>query len=226
MPETQTPSTQKTLEARRRTERGSRACARIRARGDIPAVAYAKGKENVHLTVPLLEFAHHLAEGERVFHLAFDGGDHTVLVKEVQHGTYDHEIIHADFEIVSLTTTVHVPVEIHLVGTAKGTKVGGVVEQELYEMDVECLAGNIPQRIEVEITDLDVEDIIHVREVPTLPEVKYLNGPDTPVVLCHMPAGEEEEEAEEEAAEEAAAGEPEVIGERAEGQEASEGDQT
>ncbi|MFH0910992.1 MAG: 50S ribosomal protein L25 [Planctomycetota bacterium] len=203
------------LQAERREARRRRGCARIRAGGRIPAVAYAKAKQNLNLTVPLNELKHYLAQGLRMLTLDIDGTRQMALVKEVQHGTYDHEILHVDFEMVTAETLVHVSVPVVLIGTAPGAKVGGMVEQELYEMEVSCQAQDIPRTIAVDIGSLEVNGILHVSDVAAVEGVRFLNPSDTPMVICHLAAGEE---APEEAVEAVAEGtvEPEVIGKKPE----------
>ncbi|MBN1257551.1 MAG: 50S ribosomal protein L25 [Planctomycetes bacterium] len=212
------------LAVEKRTDTGKRACAKLRDQGKIPGILYSKGKENVNVAVSLKDFVTLLERGERMLTLDIEGQEETALIKDVQHGTYDFQILHADFESITENTIVHLNVEVELSGVAPGTKVGGVVEQELFQLRVECMSKDIPLRIEVDIMDLQIDGIIHVEDLPTIPGVKFMNPGNTPVVICHMPAGLEEPEAVEEGAagEEGAPAEPEVIGKKSKDEESEE----
>ena len=159
------------LKVQKRTGTGSRACAELRAQGRLPGVVYGKGEENVNVELAERDLARIIEYRDRMLVLDLDGSQQQVLLKDVQHGTYDHELLHADFECITADTIVNVEVEIALSGTAEGTKVGGVVEQELYVMHVSCRADDIPSSIELEIDNLNVGDILHVSDVPSLPKV-------------------------------------------------------
>ena len=101
---------------------------------------------------------------------------------------------------------------------------GGVVAQELFQMRLECKSKDLPTKVEVDISELTVDGIIHVDDVPTLPGVTFRNPGNTPVVICHMPSGatEDEVEGEEAEGEEASQQEPEVIGRKAKEEESEE----
>jgi large subunit ribosomal protein L25 len=134
-----------------------------------------------------------------------------VLVKEVQ---YDHlglELIHVDFARVSLDEKVEVTVPITLKGTPKGEEEGGVLQQMLNELEVECLVTDIPDAITVNVSEMKVDDALHISDLKLPPGVRALQDPE--VIVAAVKVIEEDEAA---PTPEAESAEPEVIGRKAE----------
>jgi len=121
----------------------------------------------------------------------------------VQKRPVDDKVLHVDFLQVSMERAVQVEVPIHLVGNPVGVANGGVVDQHLRVAMIESLPGQIPEFIEVDISNLDIGDSIHIHEI-SLPGVKLLDAPDVAVVGVTPPEAEEKVEAAVPAAEEAA----------------------
>ncbi len=202
-----------TLEVEKREQTGKYAAFQLRAQGFLPGVLYAKGMENINLKIPLQEFEHLLQEGERVLDLQIGSQQQKAIIKEVQHGTFAHEVMHADFRAISETDTLTVTIRIELAGEAAGVQEeGAVVEQSLFDVEIECLPRHLPEKVEMDVSDMHNGDVLYVKDLPQLEGVKTLTDAEEAVVNCHMPQVEEEPE-EPTAAEEAAA-EPEVIGEK------------
>ena len=199
------------LSAKPRNELGSRANKRIRDKGFIPGVLYGHKEAVVPVTLPKKELTTHLSKGAHLFDLALDGKTEKVLVKEVQ---YDHlglELIHVDFARVSLDEKVEVTVPITLKGTPTGEEEGGVLQQMLNELEVECLVTDIPDAITVNVSEMKVDDSLHISDLKLPPGVRALQDPEVIVAAVKV--------IEEEAAEptpEAESAEPEVIGRKAE----------
>lgn len=201
-----------TLKVEKRDGTGKYVAFNLRKKGYIPGVIYGKDmKENVNIQIPLKEFMHLLHEGNRILDVDVDGEGYHTIVKDVQHGTFDHEILHADFRRISESDTLNLEVEIELVGDSAGVAAGGVIEQAMFQVEIACSPANLPNKIKLNITNMQVDDVLYVSDLPKLDGVKYLTAEDVTVASCHMPAGEEELEAEA-AEEEAGATEPEVIG--------------
>ncbi|MEZ6067337.1 MAG: 50S ribosomal protein L25 [Planctomycetaceae bacterium] len=139
--------------------------------------------------------------------LKLDGNSETAAVSEVQWDTFRRYLIHADFMRVDANERVHVEVPVHLKGTAPGVVAGGILEQPLHTLSIECLAINIPKEILVKIGELEIGATIHVRELTDIPSgVTIQNDPDQVVLHIVEPRGDDE------AGAGAVAGEPEVIG--------------
>ncbi len=204
-----------TLEAVPRDERGGHAAGRLRRQGMVPAILYGRGEPNVVLAVQRKAIEKLLHEHHFVMNLECEGQAGPAQLKEVQYDALGEEVIHADFGRISLTETMRVSVPIVLHGEPEGVKEGGVLEQILHEVSVECLPTNVPESIRVEVANLQMGDGLRVRDLPVTEGVSILAEPDAVVVLVIAPP----EVVEEEEAEEAGVAEPEVIGKPEEGEE-------
>ena len=186
------------LSVKPRSELGSRANKRLRDAGNVPGVIYGHKEAVVPVTLAKKELTNHLNRGAHVFDLALDGKSEKVLVKEVQ---YDHlgiEVIHVDFARVSLDEKVEVTVPLELKGTPKGEADGGVLQQLITDLEVECLVTDIPAAIRHSVADMGLDSVLHVTQ-------KVVEGetPAAPVAEMAEPEviGRKPEEGEEAAAE-------------------------
>src|SRR5689334_24404175 len=140
-----------------RAELGSRANRRLRDSGMLPGVIYGHKEAVVPITLPRKETVNHLQHGAHVFDLAVDGKSEKVLVKEVQ---YDHlgiEVIHVDFARVSLDEKVEVTVPVELKGEPKGAAEGGVLQQIISSLEIECLVTDIPEVIRHNVSEMALD---------------------------------------------------------------------
>jgi len=206
------------ITAKPRAELGSRANKRLRDAGLIPGVIYGHKEAVVTITLPKKETVNHLKHGAHVFDLAVEGKSEKCLVKEVQ---YDHlgiEVLHVDFARVSLDEKVEVTVAVELKGEPKGEKDGGVLQQILNELEVECLVTDIPDKIVHNVSEMALDDVVHIKDLKLPSGVRALADPEQIVAQV-------KEIKEEEVAPVAAEGEaePEVIGKKPEEGEAAEG---
>ena len=205
------------VESRATTGKG--AVRKLRAAGRIPAVLYGQGKESVPLTIDprALEKVLRAGGANALLDLTVEGrpelGSPVALVKELQRHPIRGTIVHADLYQVDLTRTVEVEVPVHLVGKAKGLDFGGILEHSLREIALECLPRSIPASIEVDVSNMEVGDVIHVRDLALPPGVSLVSDPDLGVVHVALPAAEEE--APVAAAAEGAAAAPAAAGEAA-----------
>ena len=205
-----------------RDEKGSANVRRMRRAGLIPGVIYGDGGEAREVSLPQHEFKqmlqHHAGE-QMMVALELDGKDVSVLLKDVQHAPLSSDILHVDFQEVSLTKKLKVQIAIELIGEPEGVRTeGGVLDHTLYSVEVECLPGDILEKIEVDVSALKLGDVLTVKEIE-LDTAKYeilLDG-DTAVASVLVPrvAVEGEDEEGEEGAE-GVPGEPEVITEKKE----------
>ncbi len=188
-----------------RESRGKRNARRMRDAGKIPAVLYGHQQETVSLTVVAEEVEAALRHGSRVVDL---GGAVTeqAFIRELQWDTWGKEVLHLDLMRVSAHEKVEVRVAVELRGESPGVKEGGVIEHHVHELDVECEATSIPEKVQININHLELNQSITVGDL-ALPEgVRVLDDPTTVLVHCKVPTEVEEEE------EAAAEAEPEVIG--------------
>jgi large subunit ribosomal protein L25 len=181
-----------TLETKARKLDGSRGAQRVRKEGLVPAVLYGHKEDNVFFTISQEEIEKAIHKGAHVIDLKTDGKTQKALIREVQWDHLGMALLHVDFARVSDTDRVHVTVPIEIRGTAPGIAAGGVLDQPMHAIEVECLAIAIPNSIRVNVAALQLEQAIHVKEL-TLPEgVKSLAEPDAVVVQCVQKQLEEE----------------------------------
>ncbi|NLJ75987.1 MAG: 50S ribosomal protein L25/general stress protein Ctc [Peptococcaceae bacterium] len=209
------------LEGTIRTERSKASRRELRKSGMIPAVIYGKNVGSEAIAIELKALRKTLAKwGQNALinmKIKENGETKTykALVKELQYDPVRRDLIHVDFHQISLKDKVHATVPIHLVGTSPGVAAGGILTTPMRQIEVECLATEIPELIEIDISELEIGDIMTIGELSTAPEVKILAEPDVAVVavtVADRPEEEEEEEdhvAEEEMDEEGTATESE-----------------
>ena len=201
------------LSGTRRQTLGKGGARKARAAGHIPAVLYGHGEDPVPVSIQAREFDLALRAhkgGNPIVNLAVSGSEYTALIRDVQYDPLSHDILHLDFQHISLTETIEVKVAVHLTGLPIGVKDGGgILETILRELEVRCLPTAIPPSIEVDVSHLAIGDSVHVREI-SVPDVTILNAGGETVATVVPPTVMEEKPAEELAVE-AAPGEPEVI---------------
>lgn len=182
----------------------------LRRQGIVPVVVYGAQTEPVNLQVPdrELERTLHAGGASQVVTLAVsDGGVHNVLIKNVQREPVFHSLLHADFYAVNMNEAQRVAVPLVAVGKASGMAAGLMFFQAHEMIHIEALPADIPAEVEVDITPLTLETPIHVRDLPALKGVTYVDDPDEVVFTLMVTRAAEAEEA---AAEDVAA-EPEVV---------------
>jgi large subunit ribosomal protein L25 len=205
---------------KQRAERGSRAAKRLRDTGAIPGVIYGHGEDVLPVTLPRREVSIHLNKGAHVFELQVDGKQERVLVKDVQYDHLGSEVIHVDFARVSFDERVTVTVPLELKGEPKGAEEGGVLTQVIANLEVECLVLEIPDAIRHNVSEMNLNDVLHIKDLKLPPGVKAMQ--DGELIVATVKEVKEEVAAEVVEAEGAA--EPEIIGRKAaEGEEAAEG---
>jgi large subunit ribosomal protein L25 len=207
--------------ARKRLKTGKEYAKKIRRQGLVPAIIYKKGS-SIPLELKETDLIHllHQAHSENVLlevEIQDDSNKEvkTAILKEVTHDPIKGRILHVDFQEISLEEVVRVKVPVEVKGEPIGVKRdGGILEHFLWEIEVECKASQIPEKIEIDVSDLEIDDAIHLSDLK-LPEGVKAIGPADQVVL-HVAAPKVEEVVEEVTEE---AGEPEVIKEKKEEEE-------
>jgi large subunit ribosomal protein L25 len=179
------------LETERRVGHGKGVARKLRAAGRVPAVFYGHDQETTPLSVDAREMAHvlHTSGGSNVLlDLVVDGKPHLAMPREIQRDLIHNKLIHIDFLAVSRTEKISVDVAVVEVGEAAGVKEGGVVEHHLRDLHIESLPQDVPEHIEVDITELNIGDMIHVRDVVVPEGVTILTNPDDAVLSVITPA--------------------------------------
>lgn len=176
---------------------------RLRKEGKIPCVIYGHNKP-VHIAIGVKEFdtKFHIISENILITINVEDKEYEVLVKDFQEDMLKGQITHIDFFEVEHGKVLKTRIPVILIGTSIGVKEGGLLEHRLHEIDIECLPKDIPEKIEVDITELQVGDSVHVSDL-TVPEaVKILNFLEQSVVSVTTIKAEEEPEEEEEEIEE------------------------
>ena len=213
-----------TLDAVKREGRGKNEANRLRAAGQIPAVVYGSKKEGktpegIALSVDpkaMLRILHSDSGANTLINLRVDGTEARVMIKEYQLDPITHQLLHADFYALAMDKAITVTVPIVLKGESRGVKQqGGIVDFVTRDIEVLCLPTDIPGHIDVDISELMLNQSIRVKDIAQDPKWKSMTDGETMIVHVVMPKAEESAAAAETAAAEgaapAAAAEPEVI---------------
>jgi large subunit ribosomal protein L25 len=207
------------LEATLRDDMGKGASRRLRHANKIPAILYGSGKEPVGITLEQKDVQHVLPDENfysQVLQLSVEGNKEDVLLRDLQHHPYKQNVMHMDFIRVDADKVVHVHIPLHFIGddVAPGVKTeGGAVSHMLMEVEVECLPKDIPQFIEVDLSEMHLGDIIHLSDLKLSEGVELLalkHGEEYDTAVANIHIRKTVEEPEEKAAVEGEAAEGEA----------------
>jgi large subunit ribosomal protein L25 len=213
------------LEVQEREQRGTRVSRRLRKDGIIPGVLYGRGNKPHPICVPERELRRVLT-GDHGLHaildvvLAGQKSTHASILKDYQVDPIRGKIEHFDLQEVRLDQPIQSAVVIELIGESVGTKAGGVLSQVNREVRVEALPMEMPDRLELDISAMEIGDTLRLSDLPAREGVTFLDDPETVLANVTVPTRVEEPEPEEVEGEE---GEEGVEGEAAEGEEGAEG---
>jgi large subunit ribosomal protein L25 len=179
------------LKAEKREGAGKGVARKLRATGRVPAVYYGHGAPAVSLSVDARELLHllHVNAGTNLLvDLMIDGEAHMAIAREIQRDHIRNTFKHVDFLAVSRTETITVSVEVKEIGEPAGVKAGGVIEHHLRDIEVECLPQDVPEAIEVDVSSLELGDMLHVRDLVAPAGVQILSNPEDAVLSVITPA--------------------------------------
>jgi len=181
---------QMTMEARPAT--GSSHARRERRGGKVPAIIYGHGKTPRSCLLDELQWRAIARQNAHLIDLSAPGGESlTALVKEVQFDTLANRTLHIDLIEVNMDETITAEVSIRARGTAVGQNRGGVLEQMVHSLEVSCTPNDLPELIEVDISGMEIDAVIHIKELPLPPRVTALGSPDQAVFRVTLPRIEE-----------------------------------
>ena len=165
----------------------------LRKQDNIPGIYYSHdSKESIPFTVDKKILHEALKTDTQVYKITVGGKDRDVIIKSVQYHPVSDKMIHIDLYGVKMDQKVTVKVPIILTGQAEGIRSGGILNQTLTELEVSCLPSNIPQNIEIDITDLDVGDAIRLEQVSVPDDVALEGELDLLIVSIVLPTKAEE----------------------------------
>ena len=168
---------------------------RVRVQGLIPAVVYGAGKESVAVTVDpkvITKILYSDAGHNTIFDLTIDGiGVTKAMIVDWQNEPIKGKLLHIDLKRIAMDKTMRVSVPVQLTGISTGVKnSGGMLSQVLHEVEIECLPGDIPDHIDVDVTNLDVNGAIHISDLPHSDKLKFLDEEDA--LVAHVTVLKEE----------------------------------
>jgi len=180
------------VEVSTRKEKGKEVAKKMRRAGSFPAVMYSKGSPATSLLVEERAFntaLHSHGAAHSVMKLIVDGSDkgHTVVVKSIQRHPVRRSVLHVDFQEVSMTEKIQAAVALVFVGQASGVKAGGVLQQGIYEVTVEALPADIPEQIEVDISDIEIGGHLRVSDIPVQEKLTIITNKEDTVVSIVTP---------------------------------------
>lgn len=182
----------------------------LRRDGKIPGIFYIHGEDSVPLTLEAKETVSLIASKPALISLELDDGSKKeVVVREVQRDPITSAITHIDFMGITRGVKITVMVPVHIVGEPQGIKAGGILEHLTRELEIECLPKHLPDRLDVEVTELEIGDSLHIRDL-SYENIRILTREDVPVVNVMVPKVVVVEEVAEVEAEEAVEAEEEV----------------
>ena len=195
------------LKAKNRESKGSCEANRIRRSGRIPGVIYGRSGKAISIDLDAKEFTNGVKSisESTIVKVEVDGTPYDAFVKDTQRNILDGKILHVDFYEVKSDALLRARVSIQVKGNPIGVRDGGILEFPLQEIEVECLPKDLPERIELDISGLGVNQSIYVRDLALSSAIRVISGTDQVVVLVKFA---KEEKAEAAAAEEATAAGP------------------
>jgi large subunit ribosomal protein L25 len=167
-------------------------------------VLYGKNRENQLLHVDQGEFIRCLQQGgtAAVLQLQLEGESETVIVQEVQRDPVKDHILHVDIKAIRMDEPVEKEIPLVTVGESPGVKAGGVLQHQLRYVEIRCLPSQLPSEISVDVSNLEIGDVLTLDQVPLPEGVQLLSDPDQVVVSVLEPQSGAEEETEREGADE------------------------
>ncbi|EIJ80086.1 50S ribosomal protein L25/general stress protein Ctc [Bacillus methanolicus PB1] len=182
------------LQAKERTEFRKSNLKKLREQGNIPAVIYGIGIDSKPIYVNAGELIKTIREVGRngIISLNINGGQHKVMLGEYQEDPLKKELIHADFRAVDMSSEIDADVRIDLVGEAAGVKDGGVLQQPLHSLSITAKPGDIPNSVEVDVTNLQVGETLTIADIKM--DKPYRINHDEEEVICSILPPKQEEE--------------------------------
>jgi large subunit ribosomal protein L25 len=188
--------------AKNRQGLGSSVARRIRRSGRIPAVLYGRSGNSLSIDLDAQEFVKSVknVSESTIVKVEVDGKSYDAFVKDTQRNIVSGDIIHVDFYEVESGRLLRAKVSVHIHGTPAGVREGGILEFPLHEIEVECYPKDLPERIDIDVSDLKVNQSRHVRDIPLGEGVRLISAADQVVALVKYAKAEAEAPKVEEAA--------------------------
>ena len=181
------------LDVLSRQEIRSKAAKALRKKGMIPGVLYFSGEENVNISIEKSVLFHAMQSGQRIFEIDQGGESQYTMIKQLQYHPVTDEVIHVDLMRVRRSEKITIPVPLVLVGDSIGVKEGGVLSQSLNQIEISCFPTDVPEQIELNIEDLELNSAKSVADLEIdIEDVDIVTDPSLNIVSVTPPASEEE----------------------------------
>ena len=177
-----------------RSKTGNAAARKLRRDGKIPVNYYYGGEENQNMSIDKKILHKAVQSGQQVFELELDGNTIYVTVKEAQYHPVTEEIIHLDLLRVRRDVKMKFSIPLNLVGNSVGAIEGGIVSQSANVIDIECLPTDVPDSIDVDITNLELNGTVFANDIVLPDDTELLSPEDTTIAVCAPPTAEVEVE--------------------------------
>lgn len=170
----------------------------LRGLGLTPGIVYDKGN-SILIQVPTKDLINIIKKDGQsaIFDLSYNGKEDQVFIKELQKDPVTYEILHIDLQPIAMNETMKVNVPIHIEGQRKVESMGGIIQRQLREIEIEAFPRNIPKVIEVDVSDLNIGDHLLVEDLQIAGEITVLSNPQEVILLISEPSMEEVEEVDE-----------------------------
>ena len=182
------------LEVDIRKEQGTSAARRTRLRDRIPAILYHSGVEATPLSMDKKSLYKALRTGQMIFEVIVDKKSQFVLLKEVQYHPVTDEVMHVDFQKVREDEKISLEVAVRSIGESQGVKLGGILVQLLNSVTIKCKPSEIPEFLEVDVTDMEMNTNLFVKDIILPEDVEMMTAEDIAVMSVQEPKEEKEAE--------------------------------
>lgn len=192
------------LECRKRENKGKEYTKKIRVEKEVPGVIYGKKTDPLMIQFKENEFVKFIREshGKPVLKINVDGEEKTVVIKEKQEKIWKNQIIHVDFQEIHKGEIVHLTIPIHFLNADVCEKKGGIVVKNMHEINIACYVKDIPEKIEVDLSNLEIHESVHVKDLNLNENIRISEEEDRTVCSVTLPraavenTGSEDETAE------------------------------
>ncbi len=192
------------LNAKLREESGKGAARRIRQNNNIPGIVYGSKKDPVMLSVDAIEFDKIIRENGSTglfFNLKIEGSnskDKIVMLKDMQMDTFSLNYLHIDLHEIDMDTKVTISIPVETVGSSKGVESGGVIQTIRRELEILCKPADTPDSIQIDITDLEIGDSIHVEDIDLGETIEIPHEVNFTIITILAPTAKSEDDGEDE----------------------------
>jgi large subunit ribosomal protein L25 len=186
------------IEAKKRSDLGTRATKKLRGEGQLPCVLYGQGEECVSLVLSKLDVQTFFRQRGRIMHLNVEGVEERAILRDIQYDSMGNNIIHLDLLRIRLDQVISIRVPVSIIGVAKGVEEGGIMQILRNDIQVKCLPTQIPQAIDVNVAELGLQEALHLKDVHFPEGVELDEEPEYTVVSIVSKTVEPEPETDEE----------------------------